>query len=75
MKRYERLELDIKKKGLIVDNCPLGVGANGMITARNSGGPKYTKIYISSRSAALSCLHIVWIGRNSQTFGGGSLIQ
>ena len=32
VERYERLELDIKEKGLIVDNCPLEVGARGVIT-------------------------------------------
>ena len=37
VKRYERLELDIKEKGLIVDNGPLEAGAREVINDRNSG--------------------------------------
>ena len=36
VERYERLELDIKEKGL-VDNGPLEAGAREVINDRNSG--------------------------------------
>ena len=35
--RYERLELKIKEKGLIVDNSPLEAAAREVNNARNSG--------------------------------------
>ena len=85
VERYERLELDIKEKGLIVDNCPLEVGARGVITARNSGVlamicnmfkiRDFKKFRSTLGKIALLGSHRVWVSRKSQTFVGGNFIQ